>query len=118
MKRIIATTVVALIGVLALPARAETPEMTQDLKCLTLSFTLLQSADSAVVEAAKVAAFYYLGRVDGRDRSLDLAERLNRPDMRMSAEALRQLAPVCGDQLSQRGRELQAVATEIDRAEP
>ena len=116
MKPQIALTAVALSLALSTTARAETPQMTQDLKCLALGFTLIQSTDPKVVEAAKVATFYYLGRVDGRDRTIDLADRFSKPDMQMSQDELQRMAQVCGGELSARSGELMDMSKRLEAA--
>ena len=69
-----------------------------------------------VVDAAKIATFYYLGRVDGRDRTLDLADRFSQPDMQMSQEDLQRMAQVCGAELGARSQELMDMSKRLEAA--
>lgn len=114
MIRSIALTVTVLTLALAAPAHAESPETTQDLKCLAVGFALIQSPDPAVVDAAKVATFYYLGRIDGREPALDLADRLSKPDMQLTQEDLQKAAAICGDQLGARGKQLMEASKKLE----
>ena len=101
---------------LSTTARAETPDMTHDLKCLALSFTLIQSADPKIADAGKLATFYYLGRVDGRDPTIDLADRFSKPDMQLSQEQLQSMAVDCGAELSERGTALKETSRRLEAA--
>lgn len=108
--------VVMLTLIMSTSARAETPEMTHDLKCLALSFTIIQSNDAKVADAGKIATFYYLGRIDGRDPTIDLADRFSQPDMQLSQEELQRLAMDCGKELSERGKALTETSRRLEAA--
>jgi len=106
-------TAAALALLLAAPARAENAALTQDLKCLALSFTMLKSDDPKVADAGKTVAFYYLGRIDARDPSVDLVARFSDPAMQLSPDDMKAVATICAGQLSKRGQELNAASKEL-----
>jgi hypothetical protein len=73
---------------------------------------LLQtSSDETTRAAAASRAFYYLGRLDGREPSLDLEKLITDESHHLLPSEIRAVSQQCADTLAVRGR----VMTEIGR---
>lgn len=105
---------VALSGVLALaaaPAAAQeaqerpvTAEETADLTCMAV-FALF-GAQPEVGEKAAVGIFYYLGRLEGRDPSVDWLERFHDFALTAVRQEVMAEAQRCGQALAARGEQM------------
>ncbi len=68
----LATAVVLAAGA----AKAEKPDTTADLRCLAVAMAMAGSPDPKVRDDGVFAAYYYLGRIDGREPNLNLEASL------------------------------------------
>jgi hypothetical protein len=93
----------------AATARAETPETTTDLKCLVFSMTMSGNSDAAKSAVGSMVALYFLGRLDGREPTLNLEKRLGDPDLQLKQAEFARVGMACGGMLQTRGSELAAI---------
>lgn len=113
MKRATCAALALALTTAALPARAEAPETTTDLKCLVFAISLSANSDPAKASVGTMAALYFLGRMDGREPKLDLENRLIQPDMQLKPTDFAQLGKACGGMLQTRGSELTAIGERL-----
>jgi hypothetical protein len=82
------------------------PEVAADLRCLAIAFNMAGSQDAQLSQAGALAAYYYLGKIDGRAPAIDLEDAIRRSSSSPSAGQFAAEAQRCGDELQTRGREI------------
>jgi hypothetical protein len=108
--------VTVLTGFLVLmPAHALVPEdeSIADVRCVIIGVKIAASADSAQQSAGVMAALYYIGRIDGREPTLNIEtvlakEVVNMTPTEFSSEAIR-----CGKHLTERGQEITKLGRDL-----
>jgi hypothetical protein len=93
--------------------RATSPESVSDARCLIVAVSLLQSPNNATRAAASSSALYYLGRLDGREPSVDLEKLLVELSKQISPEEVRLEAQRCGQILSLRGKVMSDIGRKL-----
>jgi hypothetical protein len=105
--------IVALLTLYSLPALAVAPESVLDVRCLVVTTTLLNSPDDSDRAAGISSAFYFLGRLDGREPHADLKPLIIAESKRMTSSDLRIESERCRKVLSARGAEIAAIGREV-----
>jgi hypothetical protein len=96
------------------PAYSLSPDITGDIRCFVAAINLLQTTpDSAVRTAAFSSALYYLGRLDGRNQTLDLETLLVAESWKMTQSDMRLELQKCGNALSARGAVITAIGQKL-----
>ena len=102
----------------AAPPAAADP-LGADLRCLMALSVMADQVPQAQRNDVMSVAIYYLGRVNARAPTLNLAERLTAeaPGFdAMGAEATRALTLACAQEVERRGRELEAAGRAAESA--
>jgi hypothetical protein len=91
-----------LIAVWALSActEAESADTTTDIHCFLMQGQVFVAQGNDPIEQAKTAAaaFYYLGRLDAREPTIDLKSRMKAEAEKITAEMVRSSAGRCAEQ--------------------
>src|SRR5689334_4542663 len=91
--------VAALIAGLAVSAcnQAESVDVTTDIRCLLILGQLVRAqANDPVAQTKSIeVAHFYLGRIEGRDPTIDLKGRMKAEAENMTTELIRSSAGVC-----------------------
>jgi hypothetical protein len=64
------------LGLFATPAAADVATDDPDLRCAAIGLMLAASSDEAQQNAGTMIAVHYIGKLQGRDQSIDLEEEL------------------------------------------
>jgi hypothetical protein len=91
-------------------ASAVPPEAAEDARCFVAALAVMQS-DSPTQAAA---AYYYLGRLDGRESDGDLEELIAKVSRELSPGELRSESQRCGRQLATRGQLVVAIGRKLN----
>src|SRR6187551_3255570 len=94
------------------PVSAATPanaDREADLRCVIIARGMSASPDESMKAASAMAAFYFFGRLEGREPNLDLEQALANEMAAMKSMDVRAEATRCGDELVNRGSELRAI---------
>ncbi len=100
------------LGAVAAPALADqnrpmTAEEIADMQCMAV-FSVI-AAQPGKAEGAAIGVFYYLGRLEGRDASIDWLERFYTFAQAATQEDLTENADRCGQLVATRGQKMQEV---------
>ena len=91
------------------PARAEAPETVTDLKCLVFAINLSGDPDTTKAGAGAMAALYFMGRIDGREPTMDVGKRIN--ELRLKQSDMAAMSATCGGMLQARGKALAEIGS-------
>jgi len=111
----IATLTIVLIAAAAVGRAAQAADdvAAADVRCLAVATVLSSNADPNVKNAGLMAALYYLGRVDGRQPTLDLEARLKQAYEQMSLQDVQAEARRCGAELGVRGKAVSEIGARL-----
>ena len=84
-------------------------ETTKDVRCLVAVASLANSEDESAKMAAIVGSQYFLGRIDGRQPTLDLETAIRTEAARLDEAAIKGLLLSCGGLMKSRGAALQSI---------
>jgi len=100
------------------PVRADTPDpdTRSDVRCVVVAAVMVTSQDAQARAAGLVAFLYFEGRIEGRDPHYDLEGGILAEIRHMSADDMRSEGHRCGQILTARGAELQAMGRHLDSA--
>lgn len=88
-----------------------------DLQCLIIYSAILgSSADKEIVQGATTGTIYYLGRLDGAARPVDLLAEIRAEVPRLEALDTKKLGADCDARLVQRGGEVMAIGDALKKA--
>jgi hypothetical protein len=90
-------------------ANAVTPEATSDARCFLAAVALSQSDNTAQV----ATAYYFLGRLDGREPGIDLEKLILEVSRSMPPSELGSEAQRCGHELISRGRLVSSIGRKL-----
>lgn len=93
------------------------PELTADLRCLAIAFNMAGSQDAQLRQAGTLAAYYYLGKIDGRAPALDLEDAIHQANFSPSAAQFAAEAQRCGGELQIRGHEITEIGLRLQQRE-
>lgn len=95
------------IFTLATPrAKAQDSETIADVRCVVVSFSLMNASDPNVQASARAISLYYLGRLDGRSEKLDLKSLLMQQAAQMTETEYHYVVRECGEKLKIRGQQI------------
>jgi hypothetical protein len=105
----------ALAGALsAAQARAQDPT-SADMRCFIAMAAAADTADAQSKTAMMAGVIYYLGKLDGRTPSLDLAARAAKEGKAMTDKDFNEEAVSCAAALLARGQAVQAVGQRLQQ---
>jgi hypothetical protein len=94
-------------------ARAPTQDVVADVRCMMVGFSLGQTHDASTQTAGLMAAYYYLGRLDGRSPKPDLETLVAQQADLMTPAVVKSEAVRCGGELTETGKRLQVVGQHL-----
>jgi hypothetical protein len=97
------------------PAHSLAPEMTADIRCFVAAINLLQTTPDSTAQRAALSSDY-LGRLDGRNPTLDLEDLIVEESQKMSRSDMRSELQRCGKTLSARGAVVTAVGRKLTQS--
>ena len=100
--------VAALLAV-AGPASAESPETTEDLRCLVAVAAAAGASDQMTATMVAPGFMYFMGRIEGREGEFDLETALRREAATTTAGRIQADALRCGKIMVEKGQALQAI---------
>lgn len=112
-------TAAVLAGGLAAPATARQPQpdtFQRDVRCLAAALVMAGDADPAIADAGVKSAFYFGGRIEGRNAKADTMGLASAEMARMTAEETQAVSKACGQVLMERGKAWENRSAELDRA--
>jgi hypothetical protein len=118
MKAPIVTALAALGLVLPCAARAQTSDVTPDVKCMVAAGALSQSQDPQVKMIAQIASVYFLGKVDKGAPGLDLEAKIKEVMATMAPQTYMVEAQRCAQEFQARAVAVQAVVQRLQAAAP
>lgn len=112
-------TVAVLAGSLAAPASARQPQpdtFQRDVRCLAAALVMAGDPDPAVADAGVKSAFYFGGRIEGRNPRADTMGLASAEMTRMSPDETLTVSKACGQVLMERGKSWENRSAELDKA--
>ncbi len=103
----------ALVGAALAPvaARADEPDKTLlDIRCVVVGGALAQSDDQSLQNLGRASLFYFLGRIEGRGATDNLASRVVEMASKMSADDIKTEAKTCGAMFMAATQSLQTIS--------
>jgi hypothetical protein len=85
-----------------------------DLKCMVVAGALNHSEDAGTRTASSLMVYYFLGRLDARSPSMDIASALKTQMQTMKSTDLQGEAKRCGDIMTARSQALQSVSAKLN----
>jgi hypothetical protein len=104
---------VLLLFACCLPAAAISPESAADVRCFISAVSLLQSPNNNIRAAAQASALYFLGKLDGRETSMDIENVILAEARKMTPTQLATETTMCGKELSARGAAINAIGQKL-----
>ena len=105
------------VSVCAAPAHSLSPDLTVDIRCFVAAINLMQATpDSTARSAAFSSALYYLGRLDGRNPTLNLEELIVAESQKMTQSDIRSELQRCGKALSARGTVVTVIGQKLTQS--
>jgi hypothetical protein len=98
-----------LVGVFTLlPAYAQAPqaETIDDVRCVAVGMSMGGSGNSTQQSAGMMLALYYIGRIDGREPTLDIEVSMTKELLKMTSADFSREASRCGGHLTEKGKEI------------
>jgi len=92
--------------------KALPPETRNDIRCFVSAISAL-GGPSTANQSVALTAFYYLGRIDGRDPELDLETAIAREAKQMTQADMREESKRCGNTLTARGAVISAIGARL-----
>jgi hypothetical protein len=108
----IAILAAALLAPAAAQANSE-DDMQADIRCVLAMYATSRNPQYA--QGAGVALLYYVGRIEGRDPTLDLAGAMKKEALRMTASDYSFNARRCGDEVKAKGEALKATGQSLQQ---
>jgi hypothetical protein len=102
MKRLILGAAMAL-AMMGGAARAD--ETTDDIHCLVIFMQMSNAPEQGARTGGLIGSFYYMGKLDGHSRSLDLENRIVAEVAKMNAASFQADAARCGRDMTKRGQD-------------
>jgi hypothetical protein len=104
---------VAALSLLPLQAMAQDADTIADVRCVAVGIRSAALPDSHQKSAGLLMALYFIGRLDGRDPTLDLEARLTEQLAKMTAADFTTEAARCGSTLSTKGAQITRVGQDL-----
>jgi hypothetical protein len=98
-------------------ARAQTADVTPDVKCVVASVALTQSPDPQVKTLAQIATVYFLGKVDKGAPTLDLESKIKEAMGSMTPQTYPVEAQRCAQEFQARAMAVQTVFQHIQASQ-
>ncbi len=98
-----------LLSLSVTPVMAMSPTTQIDVKCFLVGTTLIQSQDIVTRNSGQSLALYYLGRLDGREPSLDLEKAVLAVADTLKPQDLASEAQRCGQIISFRAQTVASI---------
>jgi hypothetical protein len=102
-------TLLASLLLAAQPLAGLSAEDREDIKCVIVAGEMANSEDKELEAAGSIMMFYFLGKVDGRNR-VKVEEALYAVAEQMGEDDNSELLTSCAEQVEQRGNDLSALA--------
>lgn len=97
-------------------AQAQTATLDpNDLKCLVFSFVLANAKEEQTKTAGALAAFYYLGKIDGRSPGVSLDGPIVDVAKDLKPEDVQAMSARCGAELQTRGQSISALGARLTK---
>jgi hypothetical protein len=104
---------VAALTLLPLQAMAQDADTVADLRCVAVGIRSAALPDSHQKSAGLLMALHFIGRVDGRDPTIDLEARLSEQLSKMTAADFTTEAARCGNTLSSKGAQITRLGQDL-----
>jgi hypothetical protein len=88
--------------------------ITDDVNCVAVALKLAGDSNPDIAQAGTLSAFYFAGRVEGRDPRADVMELAAMALARMSPTEIQANAARCGKQLEAKGAEWTAKSKDLE----
>ncbi len=112
-RKVLAT--LGLAACLALPAVASARDAnSDDIECVAIALKMTGMSDPEVAQAGALTAFYFAGRIEGRDPKIDIMGLATAALERMTPAQTQAAANRCGKQLEAKGAEWTARGKELE----
>lgn len=89
------------------------PESIADVRCLLASVAMMNSPNNTTRAAAATSALYFLGRLDGRERAVDLEDLIRVESQKMSPDDIASESKRCGRELAARARVVSTIGQQL-----
>jgi hypothetical protein len=97
-------------------ARAQPAVDPADLQCLVFSFALADSKEETARSAGSLAAFYFLGKIDGKTPGANLDDPIIALAKTLKPEDVQKYATRCGAELQGRGKSISELGERLQKA--
>ncbi len=97
-KMILGAAMAAMMG-----GTAQADAVTDDVHCLLIFMQMSNVQAQAAQTGGLIGSFYYMGKLDGRAKGLDLENLIMAEIPKMTAASFQADARRCGDEMTQRG---------------
>jgi hypothetical protein len=97
------------------PAAPADPQTITDVRCILVAGSLSQSTDPDLQKLGQVSLLYFLGRIDGRGASANLATMIADEAAKMSADDIKAQAQTCGAIFTAASQSLQDLGTALQQ---
>jgi hypothetical protein len=97
------------------PAAQADPQTITDVRCILVAGSLSQSADPDLQKLGQVSLLYFLGRIDGRGASPNLAGMIADEAAKMNADDIKTQAQTCGAIFTAASQSLQDLGTALQQ---
>src|ERR1043166_3123749 len=98
-------------------AAAKADEMTDNVRCFIVFSNMASGTDPGVKTAGTIGSMYWVGRIDGKDPTIDLQSLILAEMQKMTGVVLHTEAKRCGEILVVRGKALTAIGQNISEVE-
>jgi hypothetical protein len=86
-----------------------------DVLCVIVSLRMSQSTDESTKGTWNLATLYYLGRIDGSGRQIDLVSQIRDDFHKVTRKNFDHYRGKCASQFSARGRDLTKIGKELQQ---
>jgi hypothetical protein len=98
-----------------LQALAQDADDLADIRCVAVGMHFAEAPDSHQKSTGTLLVLYYMGRLDGRGASLDIAKLLGDQIDRMTASDYNNEAARCTQNLSQKGAQIKQLGEQMQK---
>ncbi len=106
---------VAALTLMPLQVMAQDADTVADIRCVAVGIRSAALPDSHQKSAGLLMALYFIGKLDGRDPTIDLKARLSEQLAKMTATDFTTEAARCGNTLSTKGAQITRVGQDLSR---
>jgi hypothetical protein len=101
----------------AAPAPAAADPTVTDVRCILVAGSLSQQTDPDLQKLGQISLVYFLGRIEGRGASANLASMIADQASKMSADDLKAQAQICGAIFTAASQSLQDLGAALQQKE-